>query len=66
MAQGNSSLSHSWLHRGRGLQIQALLDGFNLCLGLLRAGFVIGSALELGVLDLGIELDLRLGARGTY
>ena len=43
------------------LEVQALLDGFDLGLGSLDAALVIGGILEAGILHLGVELDLRLG-----
>ena len=44
------------------LQIQTLLDGLNLLEGRIGAALVAAGALEAGILDLAVELDLRLGA----
>ena len=43
------------------LEVQALLDSLDAILGFLQAGLIVGSTLEVGILDLAIELDLRLG-----
>ena len=42
------------------LEIQALLQGLDLLLGILRAALVVVGALEGRILDLAVELDLRL------
>ena len=47
------------------LEVQALLDGLNLLLSSLRATLVVGSTSETGILDLRVELNLRLGTRRT-
>ena len=44
------------------LEIQALLDSFNLLLSILEATLIVVGTLETGILDLSVELDLRLCA----
>ena len=52
----------AWLGICCCLEIEALLDGFDLRLGGFDAALVVGGFLEAWILHLGVELNLGLGA----